>query len=173
MTMPSKPRGASDQGGLRSDKLRVMAFVARVSRERGIRTLAAGGAVFVFLGLISPRLSRSVTAIVEPKKLAQLVLELQAAGWRTVPAARRATLLPPIFLSFGHDEHECTIDLYDMFPGLYASPTVVFDAFWDTREEFAIGGEPLPSLGRAATMVLAAHDRLGPLAGTHRASTTS
>jgi hypothetical protein len=160
---------ASDQARLRSDKLRVAGLVWQLCQAHSIRALAAGGPIFAQLGLVSPRVSPTAIAIVEPIHQRHLVLALEGAGWSRTSPGHTGGLLPPVFVRLVHPSLVCPIDIYDIFPGFYAAPAEVFEQLWERRVVLPIGGIGVPALDRVSTLLVAGHEQLGALARDRRA----
>jgi hypothetical protein len=166
---PGASTSASDQARLRSDKLRVAGLIWQLCQKHSIRALAAGGPIFAQLGLVSPRVSPTAIVIVEPIHQLHLVLALEGAGWSLTSPGHTRGLLPLVFLRLVHPALVCPIDIYDIFPGFYAAPAVVFEQLWQRRVELPIGGVAVPALDRVGTLLVAGHDQLGALARDRRA----
>jgi hypothetical protein len=165
---PAGSSSASDQARLRGDKVRVAALVELISREHGIRSLAAGGPIFAQLGLISPRVSPTAAVIVDPAHQLPLVLALEGAGWSRVALSHTGGLLPPVFTRVVHPRLVCPLDIYDIFPGFYAPPADAFERLWSRRATLSLGRTAVSSLDRVGTMLVAGHDQLGSLARNQR-----
>jgi hypothetical protein len=163
------PSEVTSQATLRAHKVQVTAVVSRLAVEHRIRVLAAGGVVFASLGLVSPRVARAVIVIVEPIQLLHLVLALEGTGWRRTSSGSTSPCLPPVYTTLVHSDWACTIDIYDVFPAFYTAPATVFDVLWERRQQILISGHWAQAVDRTTTVLLAAHDRLGPLARNPRA----
>jgi hypothetical protein len=159
--MSQLPEGA-DVARVRTDKARVLAAVAGLAAEHGIRVLAAGGPVFASQGLISPRLSRSASVIVDIASLGEFTSLLFRAGWTVSPLVRRVAVLPSVVLALENSEWVVNLHIYTAFPGFYIDPTRAFAILWARRQVLTLHGTRVTTLDRLATVIMAVHDRLGP-----------
>jgi hypothetical protein len=166
---PGALASASDQARLRGDKYRVAALVWQLCLAHNIRSLAAGGPIFAQLGLVSPRVSPTAVVIVEPIHQLHLALALEGAGWSRSSSRHTRGILPPVFIRLVHPELVCPLDIYDILPGFYAAPAVVFAELWSRRVVLPVGGIGVPALDRVSTMLVAGHNQLGTLARDRRA----
>lgn len=155
------PEG-DDVARVRTDKTRVLAFVAKLAAERGIRLLAVGGPVFAAQGLISPRLSRSASVIVDIPAFDDFLGALLQAGWRLSPLIKRLGILPSVVLVLEHPDRIVRLDIYTAFPGFYIEPKRAFAILWARRQVLVLHGTPVQILDRLAMVIMAVHDRLGP-----------
>ncbi len=153
----------SDDGArVRMDKTRVLAAVAALAAEHGIRVLAAGGPVFASQGLISPRLSRSASVIVDIASLGELTSLLFQARWTVVPLVKRVAVLPSVVLKLENSERAVKLNIYTAFPGFYIDPKRAFAILWARRQVLTLHGVDVMVLDRLSTVIMAVHDRLGP-----------
>jgi hypothetical protein len=153
---------------VRSDKAKVTASLARLASKNDIRLLAAGGPVFVAQGLISPRVSRFVTVVVDPARFHDFVRVALESGWKLVPPTRGSASLPTATATFGCPGWAVDLHAYAAFPGFYTSPQDVFDLLWNRRQTMQIQGTPVRTVDRLITIMLSVHDRLGDRANIHR-----
>lgn len=160
-----RPNG-DDVARVRLDKTRVLASVSRLAAERGIRVIAAGGPVFAVQGLISPRLLRTASVIVDVAAFEEFVLALFRAGWVLVPLGRRVSTLPSVVFSFDNPEWVVRLAVYTVFPGFYVDPRRVFAILWARRQIMTLHGTKVLILDRLSTIIMAVHDRLGTHAWT-------
>lgn len=159
--MSQLPEGA-DVARVRIDKARVLAAVAGLAAEHGIRVLTAGGPVFASQGLISPRLSRSASVIVDIASLGEFTSLLFRAGWTLSPPVRRVAILPSVLLALENSEWAVNLNIYTAFPGFYVDPKRAFAILWARREVLTLNGTRVMILDRLSTVIMAVHDRLGP-----------
>jgi hypothetical protein len=155
------PEG-DDVARIRVDKTRVLAFVAKLAAERGIRVLAVGGPVFAAQGLISPRLSRSASVIVDIAAFDDFMAALLESGWRLSPLIKRLGVLPSVVLVLEHPDRIVRLDVYTAFPGFYIDPKRAFAILWARRQVLALHGTNVQILDRLSMVIMAVHDRLGP-----------
>lgn len=159
--MSGLPEG-DDVARVRMDKTRVLATVAALAAEHGIRVLAAGGPVFAAQGLISASLARSASVIVEIASLEELTALMIQAGWTVAPLVRRVAILPSVVLVLQSSEWVVDLDIYTAFPGFYVDPKRAFAILWARRQVLTLHGTKVIILDRLATVMMAVHDRLGP-----------
>ncbi|WP_349898915.1 hypothetical protein [Parafrigoribacterium soli] len=155
------PEG-DDVARIRVDKTRVLALVAKLAAERGIRVLAVGGPVFAAQGLISPRLSRSASVIVDIATFDDFMTAVLESGWRLSPLVRRPAMLPSVVLVLQHPDHVVKLDVYTAFPGFYIEPKRAFAILWSRRQVLTLHGTKVQILDRLSMVIMAVHDRLGP-----------
>jgi hypothetical protein len=154
---------------IRSDKARVTASLARLASKNDIRLLAAGGPVFVAQGLISPRVSRFVTVVVDPARFRDFVRVAMESGWTLVPPKRGSMALPFASVSFSSRDWAVDLRVHAGFPGFYAPPLDVFDLLWNRRQTMLVNGTRVRTVDRLVTIMLSIHDRLGEKPNSLRA----
>jgi len=162
------PEG-EDLRRVRFEKNRVLAQVSQLATDHAIRVLVAGGPVFAAQGLISPRVSRYATFIVDVAAVEDLLALLHKAGW--VPARNYSgvAVLPSVMLMLVHPQYAVSLALYTVFPGFYAEPKRVFAILWARRKSMTLAGTKVAVLDRLCTVMMAVHDRLGPQSWNPRA----
>lgn len=159
--MSNLPDG-DDAARVRIDKTRVLAAVSTLAAERGIRILAVGGPVFAAQGLISPRLSRSASVIVDMVVFEDFIAALTASGWVVSAPVKRLAVLPSVVLVLTNTEWVVRLDVYTVFPGFYIDPKRVFAILWARRQVLTLNGTRIFTLDRLSMVMMAVHDRLGP-----------
>lgn len=152
----SSARGAA----LRAIKDRLIVHLCGRLAEHELRALVAGGIVFPAHGLISPRLSRSVSLIIAPTDLAPFIGTLEATGWVVDHGHRFLAPLPSAVTHLSHDEWETGINLHSIIPGFFVDPEMTFEVLWENRSVIEIGGVAVSALDKLSTVIFAAHDRL-------------
>jgi hypothetical protein len=155
-----EPIISGDSGSLRDGKDELIAEVALLASEHGIRVLRGGGTVFAHHGLISPRVSPSTAFIVDPAALGALVGLLEHSGWRVSAVEHPIQLLPPAIVRLRRKGLDGFVHLHGVIPGFFADPEVVFDVMWGSRGSMIVNGVRVSVLDRLCTVILAAHDRL-------------
>lgn len=151
-----------DAARVRTDKTRVLAAVSSLALERGIRVLAVGGPVFAAHGLISPRLARSASVIVDLAVFEDFIAGLTEAGWTISPLVPRPAILPSVVLVMTSPEWVVRLDVYTAFPGFYIDPKRAFAILWARRQVLTLHGTRVFMLDRLSMVIMAVHDRLGP-----------
>ena len=101
---------------MRADKPRVLASVAALCRGAPHPRLAAGGPVFASQGLISPRLSRSASVVVDIASLEELARSCCGAGWTVPPPVKRVAVLPSVVLALENSEWVVDLTSIPRFP---------------------------------------------------------
>jgi len=133
----------------------------------GVPVLMGGGVVYVQHGLISPRVSRALSLIVDPVGYSSLLVTLGGSGW--VPARSTSrSFLPVAVTSLWHVPSNAYLDLYPIIPGFLRHPVSVFETLWRDRVAMRAFGRDVWALDRLAMMMLAVHSRLGPRSGGSR-----
>ena len=145
---------------LRSSKDRIIGLVARECEAQGLRALAGGGTVFAMHGLISPRVSRSVSFIVAPSDLAPLVHTLREKGWVRERTTRRFSPLPGAITRLTHEGWPAALNLHAVIPGFFEDPEIAFEHAWSHHVTAELNGVTVPILDKLGTVIFAAHDRL-------------
>lgn len=132
-----------------------------------VPVLMGGGVVYVQHGLISPRVSKALSLIVDPVGLEALLVSLGAAGW--VPARSTSrSVIPVAVVSLWHLESNAYLDLYPIIPGFLRHPVSVFETMWRHRVLMRAFGRDVWAVDRLTMMMLAVHSRLGPRSGGSR-----
>jgi hypothetical protein len=152
----SSARGAA----LRAIKDRLIVHLHGCLDAHELRALVAGGIVFPAHGLISPRLSRSVSLIIAPPDLAPLIGALAAEGWVVDHGHRFLSPLPSAITHLSHHAWETGINVHSIIPGFFVDPEVTFEVLWENRSTIEIGGVAVTALDKLSTVIFAAHDRL-------------
>ena len=128
------------------------------------RVLMAGGVAYVQLGLISPRVSRALSLIVDPASVDALLGALGRAGWvRAVGAPD--PLMPAAVIPLQQGDSAARLDLYPLIPGFVHHPSSVFERLWECGGPIRAFGRDVMAVDRLSMMMLAVHSRLGPRSG--------
>ncbi|NEM90989.1 hypothetical protein [Galbitalea soli] len=143
----------------RDQKDQIILRVAALTDELRMRSLAAGGSVLTSHGIITPRISPTVSFVVDPGSVGHLAAVLRERGWHTVSSGRRR-LLPSMRLALGHPDFAPTLSLFSVLPGFFADPEDVFDLMWDDRSAVRVRGTTVRALSRLFSAILAVHDSL-------------
>jgi hypothetical protein len=162
---PSVPAGPlpsyAEEGDPRHDAF--LAVFAEADRLV-VPVLMGGGVVYVQHGLISPRVSRALSLVVDPVGVGALLGALGAAGW--TPARPPSRLMIPVaVISLRHLPSNAYLDLYPIIPGYLRHPESVFERLWSHRVSMRAFGREVWALDRLTMMMLAVHSRLGPRTG--------
>jgi hypothetical protein len=146
---------------LREQKDLLSLEIMALCRRMRIRILAGGGSVLTAQRLISPRVSRTLSLLVDPASSQDLYRALRSEGWRVIRQSRSPRILPPMGRMLVHDEWMAQLVLYAVIPGFFADPETSFDLLWERRRAIPIRGELIAGLDRLASAVLASHNNLG------------
>lgn len=168
LVRPSTPSGPLPPYALAGDP-RHEAFreVLAEADRLAVPVLMGGGVVYVQHGLISPRVSKALSLIVDPVGFEALLGSLGSAGW--VPARSPSrSVIPVAVVSLWHLASNAYLDLYPIIPGFLRHPVSVFERVWSDRVLMRAFGREVWALDRLMTMMLAVHSRLGPRSGGPR-----
>ncbi len=146
----------------RDDARAAVRTVLDHAERLGVRSIIAGGPVFVLHGLISPRPAPAANLVIDPAGETALLGALGAEGW--VPASIRPFLAPGGALGLRHVPSGALLNLYPLLPGFSVHPAVAFEHLWEWRVPMRAYDRDVAAVDRLVTMILAVHDNLGPRA---------
>lgn len=144
----------------REHKDQIVLQVAALCRRLRIRALAGGGSVLTANGIITPAIAPSMSIVVDPASSVHLLHALREAGWREGRPRWSLSPLPAAKSALTHDDWTAGLDVFSVIPGFFADPEETFDLLWERRRDIPLRGEPVPSLDRLASVLLASHNSL-------------
>lgn len=156
---------------LRTDQATRLAHAlsARIARERQIRVLSIKGAAAVEMGLRGERASADADVLVDPGKFDEFCASLESRGWHTRVARTFPRLIEIHSRTYIHDRWSCDIDVHRAFPGFFASPTIAFNALWESRAVRTLAGQKINVPSRAGmAAIVALHAERTPHAASSK-----
>ena len=127
-------------------------LLAEIAEAAGVRVLFCKGLTAQAQDLVPDRTPGDIDLLTHPSESTRLRAALEAHGWAgtdvAVPGYSRHSEV------MRHPFWPIELDVHFRFPGFLAPPGDVFETLWLGRETVVVAGREVPTLGRAAHLLL-------------------